>query len=122
MDTSDTGGKDVIRIKVVRGPAEGKEFLLNRSDVTIGRSPDTDISLPDDQMSAKHARIIRENSEYYLEDLGSDSGSLLDGCRISKKVRLQKRSTFELARTTLEFDIISIPAPLLQDLKKTIHT
>jgi hypothetical protein len=44
----------------------------------MGRARDCDFQLKDQRASGRHAQIVREGSRYYLEDLGSTNGTLLN--------------------------------------------
>ncbi|MBN2470189.1 MAG: VWA domain-containing protein, partial [Anaerolineae bacterium] len=43
--------------------------------LTIGRSRDNDIVIPEDEVSSYHCRVFREGAALYLEDLGSTNGT-----------------------------------------------
>lgn len=48
-------------------------------DITfIGRDPDAAISLPSSTVSRRHAQIRREGAQYFLRDLNSTNGTLLN--------------------------------------------
>jgi hypothetical protein len=48
-------------------------------DVTIiGRQPDCLICLPSSTVSRRHAQVRREGGQYYLQDLNSTNGTLLN--------------------------------------------
>ncbi|MCR6545484.1 FHA domain-containing protein [Dehalobacterium formicoaceticum] len=49
----------------------------------IGRSPKNEIVLKDPFISSEHGRIWQSGGIYYLEDLGSKNGSLLNGQPVS---------------------------------------
>ena len=50
-----------------------------RADRTIiGRNPDCEISLPSSTVSRHHAEIRREGSQFFLSDLNSTNGTLLN--------------------------------------------
>jgi Inner membrane component of T3SS, cytoplasmic domain len=53
---------DLFPSLVVLTPKEdGPRFPLNKADLTIGRDPDCEISLPDDPLAARrHARLTRD--------------------------------------------------------------
>jgi pSer/pThr/pTyr-binding forkhead associated (FHA) protein len=44
----------------------------------IGRSPDSQVQLDDKLISAHHARLRLRNGRWYLEDLQSTNGTLLN--------------------------------------------
>jgi len=57
-----------------------KVDLRGRTELTIGRSPDSDLQLSYPTVSRHHARIRRVGGgeEYVIEDLGSSNGTLLN--------------------------------------------
>ncbi|MCW4029947.1 MAG: FHA domain-containing protein [Candidatus Bathyarchaeota archaeon] len=68
------------KIVIENGPDKGKEFLIDKPRLTIGRNPDNDICLLYDQkISRFHAQILFDKSEgaYYYEDLNSTNGTTI---------------------------------------------
>ena len=52
------------------------------SSLSIGRLPDNDIVIDNDAVSGKHARIVSNGDEYYVEDLNSTNGTFVNNKRI----------------------------------------
>lgn len=97
---SDHSNANAVLMLFTLSPVEDRwenHSIQNKSSVLIGRSPDCDIvqSLP--YLSAKHARITRENGAYYLSDCGSKAGTYLNRQRVTKPVRLRDKDCFSLA-------------------------
>jgi two-component system cell cycle response regulator len=68
---------------VLKGPQMGREFRLDPGHVMIGRAPDSDIALADDNVSRRHALIVCEkDGKIFIEDLGSKNGTFVNGRRI----------------------------------------
>ena len=72
---------------IERGNAASTEFPLTADESNIGRwdadngiFPDVDLDAydPDSKVSRKHARIIRRNGAYFIEDLGSTNGTFVN--------------------------------------------
>lgn len=72
---------------IERGDAPGTEFRLTADESTIGRwdadngiFPDVDLDAfdADAKVSRRHARIVRRNGAYYIEDLGSTNGTYVN--------------------------------------------
>jgi len=74
---------------VVRsGARSGNQYQLSlkRSKV-LGRDPGkADITLDDDTVSREHARVQFENGEFVLYDLGSNSGTFVNGHRVQRQM------------------------------------
>lgn len=70
------------RLIVVAGPDLGLEWAFKQPEITIGRAGENDIDFSDIAVSRNHARLSREGNAFYLTDLGSDNGTLLNGVRV----------------------------------------
>jgi serine phosphatase RsbU (regulator of sigma subunit)/pSer/pThr/pTyr-binding forkhead associated (FHA) protein len=68
-------------------PEVGKRYSLEADEVTIGRHPDCEISVMDSgRVSRRHAKIIRDGTVYFLQDLGSRNGTFLNGKRVDDQL------------------------------------
>ena len=75
------------RLLMVRGGTEGREFPITQDEALIGRwdpecgsYPQVDLSDEDTEakISRKHARILRRDGNFQIEDLGSRNGTYLN--------------------------------------------
>ena len=64
---------------VQRGPGQGNVFELEGERVWVGRGPDSDITLDDRTVSREHAVFVRRRAGWYLQDLESQNGTLING-------------------------------------------
>lgn len=80
-------GQGVARLVIERGGRIGKEFAVAGGETNIGRwdadggiFPDVDLDQddPEAKVSRRHARIIREGSQFFIEDLGSTNGTFIN--------------------------------------------
>lgn len=55
------------------GPTEsvGKQWLITKPDMTIGRSPDCDIYIADSSLSRSHAKIVQTGFDIVIMDMNS---------------------------------------------------
>jgi pSer/pThr/pTyr-binding forkhead associated (FHA) protein len=70
--------------------------------MTLGRLPETDITVPDAGASRQHARISNANGEFVLTDLGSTNGTLVNDEVVQERV-LQDGDRITIGETVLEF-------------------
>ncbi|HEU4732444.1 MAG TPA: FHA domain-containing protein [Kofleriaceae bacterium] len=70
---------------------EGKTTIvpLIRDEITIGRKEGNTIRLTERNVSRRHARILRNNGEVHIEDLGSYNGIRVNNARIAERVSLR---------------------------------
>lgn len=74
--------------QIVAGDQTGASVpLVGDRELTIGRKRG-DLLLDDPLVSGKHCRVYRADGDWYIEDLGSTNGTLVDG-RLVKKERLE---------------------------------
>jgi hypothetical protein len=66
------------------GGRTGEQFPLERTQTTVGRTPDCDIFLDDVTVSRRHAIVARGANGFTIEDLGSLNGTFLNRHRIEK--------------------------------------
>ena len=72
----------MIKIYIVDGPMEGHSFDLKKETTFIGRSADNDIQIKDNSISRKHVKIIMKGDRFFVEDLNSQNGTLINGNEI----------------------------------------
>ncbi len=70
---------------VAFGPdKEFHEFQVSGEEKVIGRHEEAQIRLGDSLISRRHAKIWEENGQVFIEDMGSNNGTLVDGQIIPK--------------------------------------
>jgi pSer/pThr/pTyr-binding forkhead associated (FHA) protein len=78
-----------LTLVAVGGPRGGARWELVGPLTTIGRDEECEISLPDASVSRHHAQVVRQASGYYLSDLASSNGTLLNGAPVAEPTRLR---------------------------------
>jgi pSer/pThr/pTyr-binding forkhead associated (FHA) protein len=97
-------GRGVPRELAVISPddAKGQTFPL-AEEISIGRAPGCAVALPSDTfVSQVHARVFRRGDEYWVEDLGSTNGTLVNGRKLTGPAPLRKGDRLQVGRTVLE--------------------
>jgi len=79
-----------------------KAFFRLKGSTTIGRSPESTISIPDPSVSRTHALLSLREGLWTLKDLGSANGIIFDGNRVDEVV-LSFGDTFKIGNITFRF-------------------
>ena len=66
------------------GDREGEIIGLAGAELTIGRTPESDLFLDDVTVSRRHARIVVDSGTYFIEDLDSLNGTYVNRKRIER--------------------------------------
>ena len=62
-----------------------KEIDLDQSELTIGRKADNRLVIEDSAVSGHHARLVKIQSVFFLEDLGSTNGTFVNEQRVDRQ-------------------------------------
>ena len=88
---------------IARGPYKGAEFAVRGDFVQIGRDPEMDVPLEDEEVSRRHAAIIRHRDRYFLRDCGSTNGTYLKGLFHGSERKLSPGDRFRIGETEFIF-------------------
>ena len=70
---------------LVKLPGQGsRHFELTHDTLTIGRKTDNTLVIEDPGVSGHHARIVKIQAVYFLEDLMSTNGTAINGTPITR--------------------------------------
>jgi predicted component of type VI protein secretion system len=106
--------------KIIRkSGASTEEWPLGQTSLSIGRRPDNHIVLPDTFASGRHAMIGYVNGRYFVEDLKSSNGTILNGQRISR-APLKNGDVIYIGAQRLEFHDQSAAAAAADTMATTI--
>jgi pSer/pThr/pTyr-binding forkhead associated (FHA) protein len=89
--------KQTFQLVMRKGPTPGKKFLLNTSEITIGRESSNDIVVNEAEISRKHARLTIQSGGYVVEDMGSTNGTYVNGQRLIGPHSLRRGEEIALA-------------------------
>ncbi len=73
-----------------------------RDPAEIGRGDRCAIRLQDTYVSQVHARLYGKNGAWYVEDLGSTNGTLLNDRRVEAPVEVHAGDVLKIGKTVLE--------------------
>jgi pSer/pThr/pTyr-binding forkhead associated (FHA) protein len=96
-------GKGIPRKLVVTdGGLTGTSMNLGDQPITIGRADDSTLVLTDDYASARHARLVPQDGQWLVEDLGSTNGTYLDRDKVTRPTIVPPGVPIRIGRTAIE--------------------
>lgn len=79
------GGGPQAELTIESGPDAGHTYRATENALRMGRSPDNDLILRDPATSGHHARVERRGEQFWIVDLGSTNGTLVNGEPVQEK-------------------------------------
>jgi hypothetical protein len=98
---------DAGQLVVLKSPAlpEGEVRPLDSKPLTLGRAPQNDIRLQEDDFaSARHARIEPRRDGVWVEDIGSTNGTFLNGIKVTRARKLSPGDVVKVGETELRWE------------------
>lgn len=104
---------DPPALRVMNGPDEGQrlEIAEEQAEITIGRSPECDLPLNDQNISRRHCLIKRHWNGFTAQDLGSKNGVLVNSLKIEGAQNIKDGDEIQIGGIKLIF--IDPPSRLL---------
>ena len=88
--------------EVVTLTVAGEKHEITSSRVVLGRSRACDVHVPDVNVSRRHAEVRQEGTTYWVVDLDSTNGTVLNGKAVERE-RLRDGDTITLGSTEIVF-------------------
>ena len=85
-----------------------KSVKIDKAPVVIGRHPKCEVQVDDGSVSRHHAQIVYDKPHYYLEDLNSRNGSMLNNEFVSGRTRLFDGSEIQICDIVFRFNRSSV--------------
>jgi DNA-binding NtrC family response regulator len=88
---------------LLTGPQAGRRLEV-QGEVFIGRSPSCTIALEDAKVSRKHVRLLVEDGQARVADLGSRNGTLVNGEKLEVETTLLPGDRLQVGDSTILFE------------------
>lgn len=91
-------------VKIDSGRRAGKEMMISKDEMVIGRAEGVDVGLYGEQgIEKQHAKIVQKDNNYYLEDNGTPGGTFLNDQRITSRALLKNGDRIQVGTALLRF-------------------
>ena len=102
----------------------GRQILIDRAVVLVGRSPECDAVLDvSSRISRMHCALVQADHAYYIRDLASMNGVWVNGQRVNQECRLTQGATISIGDLLFRFyekvPAEGLPAPQLPDVRQS---
>ncbi|HEX8436390.1 GGDEF domain-containing protein [Archangium sp.] len=87
----------------IHGPELGKKYTLQENEFTIGRGEDNHIVVDLDNVSRRHARILRRQGRMFVEDLKSTNGTYLNDQEVTQETPLRSGDRIQVGGSIFKF-------------------
>ncbi len=87
---------------VIQGVDQGTRFEIDADDVGLGRGVHNAVRIHDTEVSRAHAKLVRVNGKYQLNDLHSSNGTFINGTLVNSR-DLAAGDEIQIGRTVLLF-------------------
>lgn len=89
-------------LQIIEGEGEGTVFSLEQKTTVMGRGEDCDVIVNHPMVSRHHAKVVRVGPSFYIHDLQSTNGTMVNGENIDQHV-LQPEDEIQVGVTLLLF-------------------
>lgn len=79
------------------------EYYIIEDEILLGRHRNNDIIIKDPFVSKEHFRIIKDGDQYFLEDLGSANGTLVNQKKIEDVRKLKNGDIIQVGQIQFLF-------------------
>jgi pSer/pThr/pTyr-binding forkhead associated (FHA) protein len=87
--------------------------LDGRETVVLGRHRESDLQIDDRKASRQHCKVLREKGEWFLQDLDSANGTLLNGRPVRGRERLRHEDVIAIGASRIQVQLPEeAPAPV----------
>jgi two-component system, cell cycle response regulator len=87
----------------IHGPELGKKYALQEHEFTIGREEGNHIVVDLDNVSRRHAMIIRKQGRMFVKDLGSTNGTYLNDAEVTQETPLRSGDLIKVGGSIFKF-------------------
>lgn len=102
-------------LRMLRGPSPGQIITIEGDKAVLGRHPDCNIVLGSASVSRQHAKISKLGETYFIEDLGSRNGTLLNDLPVSTRRPLKENDQLSICDEVFVFHGGSSTPPVTEN-------
>lgn len=78
-------------------------YALDDDKTSIGRSNSNSLAIKDPFLSKRHAAIINDRNQFFIEDLNSANGTFVNGEELLNPIRLENGDSIKFGQVSFLF-------------------
>jgi serine phosphatase RsbU (regulator of sigma subunit) len=90
-----------LRVQVQSAQGRSADYEFDQAEIVIGRGANAAVVIADARVSRQHARIVRRDGQWWVEDLGTRNGTLLNGAAMTAAAHLAPGDRLEIGGAVL---------------------
>jgi hypothetical protein len=98
-------GEDAWLVVARGGGLERDQRFDLIGGLSIGRSKEADVQIEDRYASSIHARLFERGGRYFVEDMNSTNGTLLNGATLKGEAELIDGDTVQIGDTEFRLEV-----------------
>jgi serine/threonine protein kinase len=103
-------GRPVLaRLSVQNGPMAGRSYRFHQDVTTVGRTHGNDFIISGLTVSRRHARLWFDNGRWYLEDLQSANGTMVNNMHLRQPIVLNDGDVIKFGDEVVVFNVVYGP-------------
>jgi pSer/pThr/pTyr-binding forkhead associated (FHA) protein len=89
---------------LMKEPGQADRVLIwDTRTLSIGRAPDNDLTVDDEEISRKHAMLLNERGCFEIGDYRTGNGTFVNGKRVGQKQPIKPGDVIAIGKLQLEF-------------------
>ncbi len=97
----------LARLSLQSGPLAGRALRFHQDTTTIGRATENDLVVSGGTVSRHHAHLNFSDGRWYVEDLQSANGTMVNGKRIHERTALKDNDLINFGDERVVFNIVT---------------
>lgn len=90
---------------ILQGEPKARLYQFNQLEILIGRDPICDLEISDSAVSSQHARLSFHHNQWWIDDLRSKNGTLLNDELVTNAIVLTNNDNIRCGGATLQVKI-----------------
>ncbi|HBE67933.1 MAG TPA: hypothetical protein DDW52_07270 [Planctomycetaceae bacterium] len=100
-------------LSAISGTSYGQRYDLVKRETVLGRHPECDVTIEVGAVSRQHARIVKDDAGYKLEDLKSRNKTFLNGREVKERPQLSDGDLIRICDVEFAFhDVDQVGLPV----------